>query len=182
MKLIQAAYVLLKETVTAIIMLDKNRKTMGHSPDRNTEVFTIVFGIFQEDSFVPYLFILDLDWFVKTSINLMTKNCFSIYTSKTQTISQRNYDWCRLRGWPSASNKYKCRILQLCLDEQRGTRIFIKYKIIFLFLTMMFVWSWRAIAESSHTRRGHRKSEEPVNDWISAKILELILSAVPLFH
>ena len=50
-----------------------------------------------------------------------------------------------------------CRILQLCLDEQRGTRIYKNIRVYFLkFLTMILVWSRRAITESSHIRRGLR--------------------------
>ena len=48
----------------------------------------------------------------------------------------------------------------------RNMYIYIKYKSTFLFLTIILVWSRRVIVESSHTRRGRRESEEPVNNWL----------------
>ena len=36
----------------------------------------------------------------------------------------------------------------------------------FLFLAMILVWSRKAIAESSRTRRCCRETEEPVNNWL----------------
>ena len=45
MKLIKLAYVLLKESVTAITMLYKNMKAIARSHDDNTDFFDIVSGI-----------------------------------------------------------------------------------------------------------------------------------------
>ena len=42
--------------------------------------------------------------------------------------------------------------------------MYIKYKIIFLFLVMILVWSRKAIAESSRTRMSCRETKEPVNN------------------
>ena len=55
-------YGLLKETVTAIIMLYKNMKAVVHSPDRDTDFFDIATGVLQGDRLTPYLFIICLDY------------------------------------------------------------------------------------------------------------------------
>ena len=44
---------------------------------------------------------------------------------------------------------------------------------------MILVWSWRAIAESLHTRRGHPESEEPVNNWLYPKFGNLYSLLLP---
>ena len=47
-------YGLFKETVTAIMMLNKNTKPMLRSPDGDADVFDIVAGVLQKDIFAPY--------------------------------------------------------------------------------------------------------------------------------
>ena len=47
-----------KETVSTIMMVYKNMKTMVHSPVGDTDVFDIVAG----DTLAPYLFIICLDY------------------------------------------------------------------------------------------------------------------------
>ena len=47
--------------------------------------------------------------------------------------------------------------------------VYIKIKDYILFFTMILVWSRRAILESSHSRRGQRELEEPVNEWLYPK-------------
>ena len=51
-----------------------------------------------------------------------------------------------------------------------------KYKIIFSFLVMIFVWSRKAFAESSRTRISCRETEEPVNNSL-AEIRELVYNS-----
>ena len=46
-----------KETVTAIIMLNKNMTAMVRSPDGDTDFFNIVARVLQGETLVPYLFI-----------------------------------------------------------------------------------------------------------------------------
>ena len=59
-----------KETVTTIMMLYKNLKAVVHSPD----FFDIVAGVLQRDTFVPYLFIIYLDYVLWTLIDLIKGN------------------------------------------------------------------------------------------------------------
>ena len=50
MEQILLAYSLLKETITAIMMLYKNMKVKVRSPDGDTDYFSIVAGMLQEDT------------------------------------------------------------------------------------------------------------------------------------
>ena len=63
------AYSLPKETVAAIMMLYRNTKVKVHSPDGDTEYFNIVASVLQGDTLAPYLFIICLDYVLRTSIS-----------------------------------------------------------------------------------------------------------------
>ena len=63
------AYDFLKEDVTAIIMFYKDMKTMVHSPGGDTDFFDIITGVMQRDSLTPFLFIICLDYALRTSID-----------------------------------------------------------------------------------------------------------------
>ena len=65
---ILVTYSLLKETVTATMMLYKNTKVKVRSSDGDTDYFDIVAGVLQGDTLAPYLFIICLDYMLKTSI------------------------------------------------------------------------------------------------------------------
>ena len=73
MEQILLAYGLPKETVIAIMILYKNTKIKVRSPDGDTNFFDIVSGALQGDTLVPYLFIICLDYVLRTSIDLMKK-------------------------------------------------------------------------------------------------------------
>ena len=60
MQQILQAYSLPKETVTVIVMVDKNMKAMDCTSDGHSKFFDIVTGVLQGDTFAPYLFILCL--------------------------------------------------------------------------------------------------------------------------
>ena len=64
MEQILLAYSLPKETVAAIMMLYRNTKVKVRSPDGDTDYFDIVAG----DTLAPYLFIIYLDYVLRTSI------------------------------------------------------------------------------------------------------------------
>ena len=53
MEKILLAYGLLKETVTAIMMLYKSTKVKVRSSDRDTDFFVIIAGVLQGDTFAP---------------------------------------------------------------------------------------------------------------------------------
>ena len=74
MEQILLAYGLPKETVAAITILYKNTKVKVRSPDEYTEYFDIVAGVLQGDKLAPYLFIIGLDYVLRTSIDKIREN------------------------------------------------------------------------------------------------------------
>ena len=52
-------------------MLFKNTKVKVLSPNGDTYYFDIVAGVLQGDTLAPYLFIIFLDYVLRTSIDLM---------------------------------------------------------------------------------------------------------------
>ena len=73
MEQILLAYGLPKETVAAITILYRNTKVKVRSPDGDTEYFDIVAGVRQGDMLAPYLFIISLDYVLRTSIDKIRK-------------------------------------------------------------------------------------------------------------
>ena len=69
MEQILLAYSLPKETVAAIMMLCRNTKIKVCSLDGDTDYFNIVASILQGGTLAPYLFIICLDYVLRTSIN-----------------------------------------------------------------------------------------------------------------
>ena len=59
------------------MMLYRNTEVKVHSLDGDTDYFDIVAGILQGDSLAPYLFIICLDYVLRTSINKIKENGFS---------------------------------------------------------------------------------------------------------
>ena len=53
-------------------------KVKVHSPDRDTDYFDIVAGVLQGDTLAPYLFIICLDYVLRTSIDLIKENGFTL--------------------------------------------------------------------------------------------------------
>ena len=90
------AYGLPKETVAAIMMLYKNTKVKVHFPNRDTDYFNIVARLLQGDTLAPYLFIICLDYVLRTSIDLMKENGFMLAKKRNrrypaQTIMVTEY-------------------------------------------------------------------------------------------
>ena len=75
-----------KETVAAITILYRNTKVKVRSPDGDTEYFDIVAGVLQGDTLAPYLFIICLDYVLRTSIDKIRENGFKL----TKKRSRRN--------------------------------------------------------------------------------------------
>ena len=67
--------------------------------------FDIVASVLQEDTLFEYLFIICLDYVLRTSIVLMKENGFT-QKAKKRTIPYTNYYRRRQRRWYSASGKY----------------------------------------------------------------------------
>ena len=55
-----------------------------HSPDRDTEYFDIVAGVLQGDTLAPYLFIICLDYMLRTSIDKMRENGFELTKKRSR--------------------------------------------------------------------------------------------------
>ena len=92
MEQILLAYGLPKETATAITILYRNTKAKVRSPDGDTECFDIVAGVLQGVTLAPHLFIICLDYVLRTSIVKIRENGFELtkkrgrrYPAKTIT-------------------------------------------------------------------------------------------------
>ena len=85
---------LLIETITAMLMLSKNTKVC--SPDEDTDYFDIVAGVLQGHTLTLYLFIISLDYALRTSIDLMKDNGFKLAKERSRrypakTITDADY-------------------------------------------------------------------------------------------
>ena len=89
-------YGLPKETVAAITILYRYTKVKVRSPDGDTEYFDIVAGVLQGDSLAPYLFIICLDYVLRTSIDKTRENSFELTKKRSRrypakTITDADY-------------------------------------------------------------------------------------------
>ena len=96
MEQILLAYGIPKETVAAITILYRNTKIKVRSPDGDTEYFDIVAGVLQGDTLVPYLFIICLDYVLRTSIDKIKENGFELTKKRSRrypatTITDADY-------------------------------------------------------------------------------------------
>ena len=108
MEQILLAYGLPKETVAAITILYRNTKVKVRSPDGDTEYFDIVAGVLQGDTLAPYLFIICLDYVLRTSIDKIRENGFELtkkrsrnYPAKTITDADYADDIALLANMPN---------------------------------------------------------------------------------
>ena len=65
-----------QETVTAVIMLNKDTKAKVHSPDGETGFFDLVAGGLQGDTLVPFQLIICIVYVLRTLIDQMKENGF----------------------------------------------------------------------------------------------------------
>ena len=100
MEQILLAYDLPKETVAAITILYRNTKVKVRSPDGDTEYFDIVAGVLQGDTLAPYLFIICLDYVLRTSIERLRAD-----KEKKQNVPRNNNYRRRLHRWHSDTGK-----------------------------------------------------------------------------
>ena len=89
-------YGLLKETVTAIMMLYRNMKGNVRFLDGDTDYFNMVAGVLQGDTLATYLFIICLDYVLRTSIDKIKENGFKLTKERSrrylaQTIMDADY-------------------------------------------------------------------------------------------
>ena len=87
-----------------------NTKVKVRSPDGDTEYFDIVAGVLQGDTLAPYLFIICLDYVLRTSIDKIKENGFELTKKRSRrypatTITDADYaDDIAMTGkytWPS---------------------------------------------------------------------------------
>ena len=78
------AYGLPKETVAAMTILYRNTKVKVRSPDGDTEYFDIVAGVLQGDTLAPNLFIICLNYVLRTSIDKIRENGFELTKKKSR--------------------------------------------------------------------------------------------------
>ena len=84
MEQILFAYGLPKETVTAMMILNRNTKVKVHSSDGDTDNLDIVAGVLQGDTLAPYLFIICLDYVLRTSIDKINENGFVLTKKRSR--------------------------------------------------------------------------------------------------
>ena len=78
-----------KETVAAITILYRNTKVKVHSPDGDTDYFDIVAGVLLRDTLAPYLFIICLDYVLRTLIDRIKENGFELTKKKAEGTPQK---------------------------------------------------------------------------------------------
>ena len=96
MEQILLAYSLPKETVADIMILYRNIKVKVRSPDGDTDYIYIVTGLLQRDTLASYLFIICLDYELKTSIDKIKENSFELTNKRSRrypakTITDADY-------------------------------------------------------------------------------------------
>ena len=65
-------------------ILYRNTKVKVRSPDGDTEYFGIVAGVLQGDTLAPYLFIICLDYVLRTSIDKIRENGFELTKKRSR--------------------------------------------------------------------------------------------------
>ena len=71
------------------MILNKNTKVEVRSPDGDTEYFDIVAGVLQGDTLAPYLFIICLDYVLRTSIDKIRENGFELKRKEAEGTPQK---------------------------------------------------------------------------------------------
>ena len=78
------------------MILYRNTKVKVRSPDGDTEYFDIDAGVLQGDTLPPYLFIICLDYVLRTSIDKIRENGFELTKKRSRrypakTITDTDY-------------------------------------------------------------------------------------------
>ena len=77
MEKILLAYGLPEETVAVMMMFYRNTPVKVRFPDGDTDYFDIAACVLQGDTLPPYLFIICLDYELRTSIDKIKENGFN---------------------------------------------------------------------------------------------------------
>ena len=101
------------------MMLYRNTKVKVCSPDGDTGYFDIVAGVLQRDTLAPNLFIIYLDYVLRTSIDKMKENGFKLTKERSrkypaQTVTNADYtdDIAFLANTPSQAKTLLHRLEQ----------------------------------------------------------------------
>ena len=65
-------------------MLYKNTKSMVRSPDGDTDFFEVLAGVLQGDTLAPFLFILTLDYILRTSVETLSSLGFTLEKARSR--------------------------------------------------------------------------------------------------
>ena len=105
------------------MMLYKSAEVKVRSPDGDTDLFDIVVGVLQGDTLTPYLFLICLDYVLRTLIDLMKGNDFTQTKASSrwysaQTITDADYadDLALLANTPAQAES-----LQHSLENAAGS-------------------------------------------------------------
>ena len=96
MEQILLAYGIPEETVAAIMILYRNTKVEVRSLNGDTDYFDIIAGVLQGGTLAPYLFIITLDYVLRTLIDKIKENCFELTKKRSRrypakTITDADY-------------------------------------------------------------------------------------------
>ena len=89
MEKILLTYGLPKETVAAIMILYRNTKVKVRSPEGDIDYFDIVSGV-QGDTLAPFLFIICLNYVLRTSIDKIKENGFKLTKERSRRYPHKN--------------------------------------------------------------------------------------------
>ena len=78
------------KTGTAIMILNKNTKIKVRLPDGDTDFFEIIAGVHLPDIWATYLFIIMIEYILRTSIYLMKENGFTLRKKKKKKKGARS--------------------------------------------------------------------------------------------
>ena len=85
-----------KETVAVVMMVYRNTKVKARFPGGGTDYLDIVAGVLQGNTLAPYLFIICLDYVLRTSLDKIKENGFKLTKEKSRrcpakTITDAEY-------------------------------------------------------------------------------------------
>ena len=106
MEQILLAYGKPKETVAAITILYRSTKVKVRFPGGRPGYFDILAGVLQGDILAPYLFIICLDYVLRTLFDKIKENSLKLTKKRSRRYPAKTNYRRRLRRWHSDSGKY----------------------------------------------------------------------------
>ena len=140
MEQILLAYGIPKETVAAITILYRNTKVKVRSPDGDTEYFDIVAGVLQGDTLAPYIFIICLDYVLRTSIDKIKENGFELTKKRSRRYPATTiyiYIYIYIFGARLNHGTLYCHVIAMWLKDSSEHWYFLVE-----FLSLQMCWYW----------------------------------------